>query len=138
MPEIPWMQMSGYKKSEYPAYTLYYQLFSAGKLTPPFDQFLASHKPEIELYDLKSDPIELKNLANDQRYMEIRNQLYRTLMDSLKIFEKNMISENPGTIKKAKEIAASNFKVAMEKIGLSDQSTDEEILKYWEKILNNR
>ena len=136
MPEVPWMQMSGYKKLEYPAYALYYYLHQQGKLAQPFDRFMASQKPEIELYNLMNDPAEIKNLAEDQRYKGIRIQLYNTLVDSLKQFEKNWIPEKPETIQKAKESSASYFQAGMKKIGLSYQSTDEEIVKYWEKILN--
>lgn len=135
MPEVPWMQMSGYKKLEYPAFALYYYLHQQGKLAQPFDLFMVSKKPEIELYNLMNDPEEIKNLANDQRYNGIRNQLYNTLVNSLKQFEKNMIPEKPETIRKAKESSASYFQTGMKKIGLSDQSTDEEIVNYWEKTL---
>jgi hypothetical protein len=46
-----------------------------------------------------------------------------------------MIPEKMEPIQKAKDSSASYFQSGMKKIGLSDQSTDEEILKYWEKIL---
>jgi uncharacterized sulfatase len=135
MTEIPWMQMSGYKKLEYPAYAFYYDLNKKGKLAQPFDRFMASQKLEIELYDLKADPMEFNNLANDQKHTEIKQKLYTILVDSLKQFEKNMIPEKPETIQKAKESSASYYQAGMKKIGLSDQSTDEEIVRYWEKIL---
>jgi uncharacterized sulfatase len=135
MPDVPWMQMSGYKKMDYPAFALYCYLNKQGKLAPPFDQFMASKKPEIELYDLRNDPVEFNNLADNQKYVSIKNKLYNTLIDSLKQFEKNMIPEKPETIQKAKESSASYFQSGMKKIGLSDQSNDEEIVKYWEKVL---
>jgi hypothetical protein len=129
------MQMSGYKKLEYPAYTLYRSLHQQGKLAQPFDRFMSSQKPEIELYNLMNDPEEIKDLADDQRYRGVRDQLYNTLIDSLKKFEKNIIPEKMEPIQKAKDSSASYFQSGMKKIGLSDQSTNEEILKYWEKIL---
>ena len=138
MPEVQWMQMSGYKKLEYPAYALYCYLHKQGKLAPPFELFMASQKPEIELYDLRNDPVEFNNLAGNQKYAPIKNQLYNTLIDSLKQFEKNMIPEKPETIQKAKESSAIYFQTGMKRIGLSDQSTDEEIVKYWEKVLNRK
>jgi|GEM_PF-6145809 len=42
-----------------------------------------------------------------------------------------MIPEKPETIQKAKESSASYFQAGMKKIGLNEQSTDEEIVKYW-------
>lgn len=123
MPEVPWMQMSGYKKLEYPAYTLYNYLYKQGKLLQPSDRFMAMQKPKIELYNLRNDPMEIKDLAEDQRYKGIRNKLYITLVDSLKQFEKNRIPEKPETIQKVKESSASYFQAGMIKIGLSDRST---------------
>ncbi len=135
MPKVPWMQMSGYKKMDYPAYALYYDLHKHGKLAQPFDRFMALQKPEIELYNLVNDPVEINDLAEDQRFRGIRNELYNTLVDSLKQFEKNMVPEKPETIQKAKESSASYFKAGMKKIGLSDQSTDEEIVRFWKTKL---
>jgi len=138
MPEIPWMQMSGYKKMEYPAYALFYQLQREGKLESPINTFMAPEKPKIELYDLKTDPMEFNNLADDQNYLEIKQKLFTTLAHSLKLFEKNMIPEKPETIEKAKQSSAAYFKSGMEKIGLSNQSTDEDIIKYWENKFSKK
>ena len=138
MPGVSWMQMSGYKKSEYPAYALYHHLHKQGKLAQPFDLFMASEKPEIELYDLTNDPVEFNNLANNQKQVSIKNQLYNTLVDSLKLFEKNMIPEKQKTIQKAKDSSATYFQARMKKIGLSNQSTDEEIVRFWETELLNQ
>ena len=135
MPEAPWMQMSGYKKLEYPAYALYRYLHKQGKLALPYDLFMASQKPEIELYDLKKDPMELNNLDGHQKYGAIKITLYKTLVDSLIQFEKNLIPEKPATIQKAKESSAIYFQAGMKRIGLTDQSTDEEIVKFWETKL---
>jgi hypothetical protein len=129
------MQMSGYKKMEYPAYSLYCQLQKEGKLEPPFNQFMALEKSEFELFDLKTDPSELNNLISQPEFMDIKNKLHTILVDSLKSFETNIVPEKPETIQKAKESSRIYFDSGMKKIGLSDQSTDEEILKYWEKIL---
>ena len=135
MPEVPWMQMSGYKKLEYPAYAFYYDLYKQGELAQPFDRFMAQQKPEIELYNLKNDPMEFNNLAGKQKYESIKNKLYNTLTNSLKKFEGNMIHEKPETIQKAKESSVSYFQAGMKKIGLREQSTDEDIVKYWENKL---
>lgn len=137
MPEIPWMQMSGYKKSAYPAYTLYFQMYHEGKLEQPYAQFMASQKPEVELYDLENDPDEFQNLADDIAFEKIKQQLFTTLKDSLAVFEKNMIVEKPEIFEKAKESAAVNFQKGMDKWGLNTASSDEEFIKKWESILLN-
>lgn len=135
MPETRWMQMSGYKKSEYPAYTLYYQLYNSGKLEEPFAQFMANEKPEIELYNLDADPSEFINLANDIEYIEIKDKLFKTLTDSLKVFEKNMIPESPETIEKTIASSKSYYKSKIKKMNLAEDASDDEFLKYWENQL---
>ena len=99
---------------------------------------MASEKPEIELYDLTNDPVEFNNLANNQKQVSIKMKLYNTLVDSLKLFEKNMIPEKQKTIQKAKDSSATYFQARMKKIGLSNQSTDEEIVRFWETELLNQ
>ncbi|MEM1294441.1 MAG: sulfatase [Verrucomicrobiota bacterium] len=66
-PELPYFQHSGYKKLGYPMETVMKQLHAEGKWDSPF---MAQSRPEEELYDLTSDPYELKNLADDPNYAE--------------------------------------------------------------------
>jgi len=136
MPEVPWMQMSGYKKSGYPAYALYCLLYRTGKLIQPFDQFMAAHKSEVELYDLKSDPMEFNNLSDDPQHVIVKQSLYKTLVAEMNKFEKNMILEKEATTQKARESAAHNYQSQMSGLGLNINSSDEEIVSYWESVLN--
>lgn len=137
MAEIPWMQMSGYKKSGYPAYVLYYQLYKKGELAEPYNQFMASAKPEIELYDLENDPDELRNLANDTHFDNIKSELLKTLKDSLRVFETNMFPEKPASFEKAKKGAWDNYAKNMERLGLPVTAADGVILEKWESLLLN-
>ncbi|WP_421918900.1 sulfatase [Marinifilum sp.] len=137
MPEIPWMQMSGYKKSEYPAYALFYQLQKEGKLNYPVSNFMADKKPEIELFDLRNDPMEFKNLAKDAKYADVKNRLFNTIKENLKVFEKGMIPETPETTAKAVASSKKYFKSKMKKMGLNHDSSNEEIIEYWNKKLLN-
>jgi uncharacterized sulfatase len=50
-----------------------------GKLSPEQAAFMAPFKPEFELFDLKADPFELNNLAEDPEYEEIRAELLAEL-----------------------------------------------------------
>lgn len=34
------------------------------------------HRPELELYNVKEDPYELRNLAGQSEYRDIRERLY--------------------------------------------------------------
>jgi hypothetical protein len=50
-------------------------LHEQGKLTPAQATFFASSKPPIELFDLRSDPHEINNVADDPNYAAVRNEL---------------------------------------------------------------
>ena len=62
-PAIPYMQANAYKEKQYPTWNLVKQLAQEGKLTPEAALFAAPTKPIEELFDLSSDPWEVKNLA---------------------------------------------------------------------------
>lgn len=138
MPELPYMQLTSYKKLQYPAYTLYNVLHEEGELKAPYNQFMAETRPEFELYDLQNDPSEFINLASEEKYKKIQQKLFNKLNLMLNKIEKNMIVESPETIVNAKEGSAIWFKKGMKKKGLSEDASDEEILEAWElKLLNN-
>ena len=79
MPERPWCQYNRYKEGAYPVLAEMQVLQSEGKLTPEQAAFLAPTKPEIELYDLRHDPHEVKNLANDPEYTDLKSKLLAEL-----------------------------------------------------------
>lgn len=135
MPEKKWMQVSNYKKLQYPAFTLYNQMYNRGELEEPYSLFMRSRKPEIELYDLKNDKMEAHNLANDPEYKKIKKKLYNTLVSNLKPIEKNMIDEAPWALEQAKASSNAYYKKAMNQRNMSENATDEEIIQYWEKRL---
>lgn len=51
------------------------------RLTPEQRQFLAQRKPLEELYDLETDPHEVRNLAGDPQYAGVLRRMRRTLAD---------------------------------------------------------
>ncbi|MEM9337503.1 MAG: sulfatase [Bacteroidota bacterium] len=136
-PDRPWMQLSSYKKLQYPAFTLYRVLHKQGKLGAPYNQFMAATKPEIELYDLKSDPSEYHNLAQKEAHQELKNELFDALKTNLSVFEKNWKDESEAARKKGIEGSENYYQKAIKtrRPGLSPDATDEEILKYWEDLL---
>jgi N-sulfoglucosamine sulfohydrolase len=68
MPERPYTQINRYKERSYPVLGLMKELHAAGKLTPVQALFMAPRKPDEELYDLRNDPYEIKNLAGSAEH----------------------------------------------------------------------
>lgn len=136
-PDRPWMQVSSYKKLQYPVFTLYHILHKQGKLEAPYNQFMADTKPKIELFDLEKDPSEYHNLADDENHQEIKNKLFGILKERLKDFEKNWKGESEDAQKRGVEGSKKYYKTATKKRRpeLSENHTDEELLEYWNKLL---
>lgn len=64
-PQRPYLQRMAYAEITNPTYNRMRQLFAEGKLNADEAKFMAAHRPAEELYDLKADPFELHNLADD-------------------------------------------------------------------------
>jgi len=67
-PDRPYTQPNAYKQRSYPALSVMQRLYKLGKLTPVQAAFMKPTRPKEELYDLKSDPHEIHNLADDSRH----------------------------------------------------------------------
>lgn len=79
-PDRPYTQPNKYKERSYPALAVGKELHAAGKLTPEQAAFFAPTRPAEELYDLESDPHEVKNLAASPAHAKALEEL-RTLLD---------------------------------------------------------
>jgi len=79
MPERAYCQFNRYKETSYPVLALLNVLNMKGELPPEQAKFMAPSKPEFELYDLKNDPYELNNLAENSDYQEIKEELLKEL-----------------------------------------------------------
>jgi uncharacterized sulfatase len=51
------------------------RVHAEGKLRPEAEQFMAGHKPAEELYDLQSDPHEVRNLAGSEQHRAILERM---------------------------------------------------------------
>lgn len=135
MPEVPWMQLSSYKKTSYPAYALYQDLYEKGELDYPFNLFMADSKPEIELYDLQSDPYELKNLAETALFQTKGKQLLQLLKEKMAVLERNTEVESRETTEKGIQSGRSYGQSKLEEMGLPKEASPAQMVKYWEKLL---
>ena len=79
MPERAYCQFSFYKESAYPILAEMNVLNLQGKLTPEQAAFMSPKKPPIELYDLRSDPHEVHNVADDEKYAGVKSELLAQL-----------------------------------------------------------
>lgn len=75
MPEKPFLSPNDYKQRSYPVWNLLKELHAAGKLTPAQEFLCAPHMPAEELYDLSSDPYEIKNLVDSPDHRETLRRL---------------------------------------------------------------
>ena len=76
-----WSASTIYRKAMHPLYHLVEILAERGELLPLHGRLLMDPLPEEELYDLEGDPHELRNLADDSQYEELREKLDAQLSD---------------------------------------------------------
>ena len=135
-PERPYMQFNGYKKQQYPAWTLMLMLAETGALSSVQQQFVQPTRPAEELYDIDADPYEVNNLAGDERYESVQKSL------SLQLDGRMQATGDMGETPESADVTtywdehmAASFKQAMEKRGLSPDISDAEYVAWWEKQL---
>ena len=75
MPERAYCQYNRYKEGAYPILAEMNVLNLKGKLTPQQAAFFAPTKPRIELFDLRNDPHEVTNVADDPKYAEVKEKM---------------------------------------------------------------
>lgn len=131
-PEKPYTQPNVYKKFQYPMLTLMRVLNNKKLLTPEQAQFLATNRPEEELYDLQKDPFELYNLADDKLLQSKKNELQSILKEYTNQYDKGSYPEPKSETDYAVKIMQERWMNQMKKRGLSPNVTDEEYLKYFE------
>jgi arylsulfatase A-like enzyme len=96
LPGVPYMQRNPYKEKEYPTWNLVKQLKAQGKLNAVQSLFAADSKPVEELYDLQTDPHEVKNLASEAQHAA-RLRSMRALVDKwiVETHDQGYIMEDP-------------------------------------------
>lgn len=71
MPEKPYTQHNDYIARQYPTLGVMKELHAQGKLNATQSLFMAARKPDVEFYDMKADPHEVRNLAADPKYAKL-------------------------------------------------------------------
>lgn len=132
-----WMQLSSYKKLQYPAFALYHYLHEKGKLPAPYNQFMEKTKPALELFDLKKDPSEFNNLAGSTKYAKVEKKLLVKLKEQLAISEKNNVPESETATQKGIEGSQKYYRnsIAKKHPGLTSKASYEDLVNAWDKEL---
>lgn len=78
-PDRPYMQINRYKEATYPTIWVLRKLHEDGALAPEQARWLAPIRPAEELYDVRSDPYEMYNLADSTSHQEILKHMRTSL-----------------------------------------------------------
>ena len=135
-PELPYMQFNGYKKLQYPLWSLINVLAEKGELTEAQQHFIQQTRPREELYDLQTDPYEVNNLAEDNEHKNVRNDLSIKL--DAWIEQTGDLGETPESdevISYWKKNMKESFEQRMEDRGFSPEISDTEYVAWWERKL---
>lgn len=81
MPQVPYFTYHSYLERVRPIRPVLWELYKAGKMTPAQAHLMHPNKPREELYDLRADPWETKNLAGDPAHAETLKLLRAELME---------------------------------------------------------
>ena len=70
-PEKPLLQTNRYKEASYPTMWVLRKMHQEGTLSPEAAVLMAPTRPAEELYDLRNDPYEIRNLVHSPDHQEI-------------------------------------------------------------------
>jgi N-sulfoglucosamine sulfohydrolase len=135
-PERPYTQFNAYKFRQYPVLTLMQVLHEQGKLTPDQAKFMAVTRPKEELYDLKQDPHELRNLCDRPEAQPALTELRKALDEWIKkTHDMGATPEPKAVLSDADALAATKRDSRFKQRGLPENCTPQQYLEYWEKKL---
>jgi len=118
-PDRPFLQHNEYKEKQYPVWNLIKELAAQDKLTPEQAVLAAPTMPEEELYDLQTDPHQIKNLAKSnapehraalERLRGVLEQWIEQTNDQGRIPEPAEVAKNEGATKPKSDQPKKNKK----------------------------
>ncbi len=134
-PELPYAQFNAYKKRQYPVLALMEVLNARGELSPEQARFLGPNRPEEELYDLRSDPFEIHNLADDPGHEDVLRALRGKLEDWMRrTGDQGGTPETDVVLRHWRKNARDGYVKTMRERGL-DPDSAEDHLHWWEHRL---
>jgi arylsulfatase A-like enzyme len=100
-PDTPFLAYNEYKIRSYPVWTLLPKLHAEGKLTPE-QAFLCQPKmPKEELYDLREDPHQVRNLADAAAHQKTLGRLRGVLEEWIEqTNDQGRVFETPETVER--------------------------------------
>ncbi len=133
-PERPYLQHSGYKKLSYPVETLMKVLHAEGKWDLPF---MAKQRPKEELYDLKTDPHEITNLAADPSHADTLSELRKSLDDWIQETGDLGVVNEADTVdmEALMEEKRKYYENGMKRRGLDPALSNRDYLQWWKSEL---
>lgn len=131
-PRRAYTQFNTYKKTSYPVLTLMEVMKEKRQLDEAQLPFMAATRPGEELYDLKNDPYELNNLADDEDYGEVLSAMRNTLAGYVEKYDKGQYPENEEELTRARETMMKAYERKMKRIGLDTGVSNQAYLEYWE------
>lgn len=138
MPQRPYKQENLYKRHRYPVWSLLDVLQKQGKLTPAQALFMARTRPPEELYDLRTDPHEINNLAEDPKYQKTLKKLRSNLDNWIKqTSDRGQIPEDPQIAGRFyHKFLVPYYAKEMAQRDLTLDSSPEEYMRFWKRHFN--
>ncbi len=136
-PQVPYTQFNEYKTRQYPVLTLLGVLHERGELTPEQARFMAPYRPPEELYDLKQDPHEVHNLADDPAHTatleRLRAQLDEWICES---GDRGQIPERPEEAFAEDQVDVEQWAEFVGELGFDPREEAGRYLDWWRERMH--
>ncbi len=131
-PHLPHVNWSSYKEDQYPAMPLLRELHHGGKLDAMQGTWLESQRSEYELYELKSDPLGLHNVATGGNWAALNEQLESWILSTKDAGATGDPATEPPLPEIQKEKRATSRSTWKKRLG-KEEPSDTEKVSWWMK-----